>query len=93
MTGRPKGRYGQATAQGRIEVLAALEAAGSKGVETVELVAVLTARGLTVRSAKGVLFRTKKDALIFGMGVKFSPTDARYRSTEDAGRGPSISTA
>ncbi len=79
MTGRPKGKYGQATTQGRILVFAALQAAGSQGVPTDELVAVLTAQGLTARSAKGVLFRTKKEALIWGKGVKLSPTDIRYR--------------
>jgi hypothetical protein len=79
MTGRPKGKYGQATTQGRISVFAALETAGPQGVETGDLVAVLTAQGLTVRSAKGVLFRLKKESLIWGKGVKLSPTECRYR--------------
>lgn len=79
MTGRPKCKYGQATTQGRISVFAALKVAGSQGVETDDLVAVLTAQGLTVRSAKGVLFRAKKEAMIWGKGVKVSPTECWYR--------------
>lgn len=83
MTGHPKGKYGQATTQGRISVFAALEKSASQGVETAELVAVLTAVGLTDRSAKTTLFKMKRDGLIFGKGVYVGGAgQQRYRYFE-----------